>query len=80
MNDTSEKMAENSQSPLHRLPEIICVKKPGEFWIDINNVDIALLAISNNCFCVIARFIRLDIDTEGAVDFEAQASRSGACH
>jgi hypothetical protein len=55
---------ERLPSSLHRLPEVIGVKEPGEFGINVDDVDVAFLAISNNGFIVVARLIRFHIDPE----------------
>jgi hypothetical protein len=47
---------------LHRLPEVIGVKEPGKFGVNVDNVYISFPAVSNNGFIIVARLIRFHID------------------
>jgi len=58
-------------SSLHRLPEVIRVKEPGEFGVDVDNVHVTFLTISDYGFAVISCLIRFDVDAERSVDFES---------
>lgn len=62
--------------PLHRRPEVIGVEETGKLRVDIDNMHIALATVPNNRAIEIARLIRLDINTQGAEDFQPQSVNS----
>jgi hypothetical protein len=53
---------------LHCLPEVICVEPPGELWINVDHVDIALLGITNGCLVVIACFVLSKRDAQRPIE------------
>lgn len=55
---------------LHRLPEVIRIEEPREFWVNINNMDIALLIVPDHHFIMIPGVVCFDIDAKRSVDLE----------
>ena len=55
---------------LHRLPEVICVKKPGELGVDVHHVYITFRCVSDCGFPIRPAIVGLCINTEGSKDFE----------
>lgn len=58
---------------LHCLPEIVCVEESGEFWIDVDYMNIALATISDNGLVVVASVVGFNINSKGAIDLESQS-------
>lgn len=52
-----------SRLGLYRLPEVIRIEEFGELRVDVHNVHISLLGISNDGFVVVSCLVRLDVDT-----------------
>ena len=62
------------QRKLQRPPEIVCVKVAGELGVDVDDMNVALCRVTNDSFVVLARrSIGLDINAEGAVEFEFES-------
>lgn len=62
---------------LQRLPDILCIEKPGELRVDVDNMNIPFLVISNDCLVVAAGIICLEIDAKRAIDTEFESMSSG---
>lgn len=67
--------------PLHCPPEVVCVEVSRELGVDVDDVHIALCRIPNDGLVVLACCsIGLDIDAEGAVQFQLESVRQvSAC-
>lgn len=63
-------------SLLHRLPEILRVKESREFRVDIDNMDITFLDVSNDGLVIVARVVSLDIDAQRSKNFEFETMSS----
>ena len=61
-------------APSHCLPKIIRVEEPREFRIDIHDMDITFLVVPDHGSVVVTCAVRIDVDTERAVDLKLESN------
>lgn len=66
---------ESTPLSLHILPKVIRIKEPRELGIDINHMDVALATVPDDGLVVVARLVRLDIDTQGPVELQSKSAQ-----
>jgi hypothetical protein len=61
-----------SRLGLYRLPKVIRIEEFRELRIDVYDMNISLLGVSDDGFVVVSCLVRLDINPQGSVDLELQ--------
>ena len=63
-------------SPLHAVPEVICVEEAIEFGVQVNDIDSSLCSIPNNGTGKVASVVvLLSVDAQAAVNTKFQSER-----
>ena len=64
-------------SPLHCLPEILRVEESREFRVDIDNMNVTFLDVSNDGLVIVAGIVSFDVNAQRSkhLEFESILSR-----
>jgi hypothetical protein len=63
-------------SPLHAVPEVVCVEEAIEFGIQVDDIDASLCSIPNNGTGKVASVVVLfSVDAQAAVNTKFQSER-----
>lgn len=65
---------------LYCLPQIIRVKEPGEFWFNVDNMDVPLPCISNSCLIKYARVVGFNINPKRPKHLQLQPANHGSAN
>lgn len=65
---------------LHSLPKVVGIEKPRELGVNIDDMNIPLLNIPDDGFCIVTRIIGFDIDAQRTINLQSQSVASHISH